>query len=492
MTVEIVNSVRSTLKPSDHPYLNNAWTPNFEEINAADMTIIGDLPNDIDGVYARNTENPVHEPIGRYHPFDGDGMIHSMSFRDGKAEYRNRFVRTKGLLAEAEAGHSLWTGLMESPREGQRPGWGAHGWLKDTSSTDVVAHAGKLLSTFYQCGDGYRLDPYTMEQLGTESWVPSDGISSHPKLDERSGELLFFNYSMKAPYMQYGVVGADNQLKHLVPIELPGPRLPHDMAFTDNYSILNDLPLFWDPEKLARGIFSTQLFPELPSRFAIIPRFGQPGDIKWFEAETTYVLHWLNAFEEGDEVVLDGYFQDQPDPGYNADAPAGYGRMMAFLNKDNYKPRLHRWRFNLKTGETREQRLDDQTLEFGMMNQRFAGLPYRYGYSTVPTPGWLLFDGLAKHDLQTGGKELTAFGEQRFGGEAVFAPRTNATLEDDGYLVTFVTDMIEDQSECVLYDASDLSVGPICRIILPHRICSGTHGTWAHGSDIRAAGRNLL
>jgi carotenoid cleavage dioxygenase len=39
-----------------------------------------------------------------------------------------------------------------------------------------------------------------------------DGISAHPKVDEATGELLFFNYSKQAPYMHYGVVGADNHV----------------------------------------------------------------------------------------------------------------------------------------------------------------------------------------------------------------------------------------------------------------------------------------
>ena len=184
MGIERIATVTSTIKANDHPYMNGAWRPTYTEYNATDLEVIGAIPRDIDGVYVRTTENPVHEPIGRYHPFDGDGMIHIMSFTDGKAEYRNRFVRTKAFEAEAEAGGSLWAGLMESPARSLRKGWGAQGSLKDASSTDVVVHAGKILSTFYQCGEGYRLDPYTLEQFGTESWTPLDGISAHAKLDE--------------------------------------------------------------------------------------------------------------------------------------------------------------------------------------------------------------------------------------------------------------------------------------------------------------------
>lgn len=110
--------------------------------------------------------------------------------------------------------------------------------------------------------------------------------------------------------MHYGVVGADNKLKHYIPVELPGPRLPHDMAFTKNFSILNDFPQFWLKEAIKQKLYIPVYDDSMPARFAVLPRYGNPEDIKWFEAENTYVLHFLNAFEDGDEVVMDGYFQE--------------------------------------------------------------------------------------------------------------------------------------------------------------------------------------
>ena len=487
MAIELVNTIQSTIEDFNHPYLSGAWSPGFSEYNATGMEVIGEIPCDIDGVYVRNTENQIHEAIGRYHPFDGDGMIHAISIVDGKAEYRNRFVRTKGFEAEQVAGKSLWAGLVEHPERSTRPGWGAQEWLKDSSSTDVIVHAGRILSTFYQCGEGYRLDPYTLEQYGTESWVPERGISAHTKLDVATGELIFFNYSKHAPHYHYGVVGADNCLKHYIPIEVPGPRLPHDIAITENYTIVNDLPLFWDPEALRRGVHAVRFFPDIASRFGIIPRYGAPDSIRWFEADPTYVLHWTNAYEEGDEIILDGYFQEHPEPANHPAAPPGYERMMAYLDQELLGARLHRWRFNMKTGETREQRLDDRTLEFGVINQEYGGRPYRYVYSAIPKPGWFLFDGLCKHDVDSGRSWSMSFGEERYGSEAGFAPRVDAQGEDDGYLVSFVTDLIEDRSECVIVDATDIESGPVARIILPGRISSGTHATWAQGDDIRAA-----
>ena len=487
MSITREKAVKHTLKPSLHPYLNGPWTPNTEEYTATDMEVIGKIPSDIDGVYVRNTENPTLEAIGNYHPFDGDGMLHAMSFKDGKAEYRNRFVRTKGFVAEQEAGEAIWTGIANDPELSKRPGWGAQGYVKDSSSTDVVIHAGEILSTFWQCGDGYRLDPYTLEQRGTESWTPLDGISAHPKVDESTGELLFFNYSKHPPYQHYGVVDKNNKLIHYTAVPTPGPRLPHDMAFTKNYSILVDLPLFWDPELLKEGHHHARYYPNTPTRFGIIPRYGNAEDVMWFEAEPTYVLHWMNAYEDGDEIILDGYFQENPDPQPLPNMPKSVGKLMANVDENSFQSKLHRWRFNLKTGAVSEEHLDDRILEFGSFNQQYAGRKTQYLYSTWTKPGWFLFSGIVKHDFDSGESWSLPFGEDRFGSEAPFAPRVNAKDEDDGYLVSFITDMKKNRSECILVDAKDIEAGPVCQIILPHRICSGTHATWASGSSIREA-----
>jgi carotenoid cleavage dioxygenase len=288
---------------------------------------------------------------------------------------------------------------------------------------------------------------------------------------------MFFNYSKHAPYMHYGLVGPDNRLKVLQPIDLPGPRLPHDMAFTERFVILNDLPVFWDADLLGRNIHAVRLHEGLPSRFAILPREG--GTPRWFEAAPTYVLHWLNAYEDGDEVVLDGYFQDEPMPPPRADAPPGFGHMMAYLDEMSFRPHLHRWRFNLRDGSTREEVLDPRIMEFGMINGRYAGRRYRYAYSTLPEPGWFLFNGFVKSDLETGASAEYRLPPGVFASEAPFAPRRGATAEDDGYLVSFLIDENRQSSECVLLDARRIEDGPVCRIALPHKISSGTHAVWA-------------
>ena len=63
------------------------------------------------------------------------------------------------------------------------------------------------------------------------------------------------------------------------------------------------------------------------------------------------------------------------------------------------------------------------------------------------------FDGVMKYDNESGVTTEYLYGANRHGGEAVFAPKVGAVSEDDGYLVCFVHDEAENQSECHIIDA---------------------------------------
>ncbi len=493
MHAQLVATRRSTLPVDDtHPYRTGAWRPMVNEWNAEPEVVHGEIPTDLDGMYLRNTENPLHPAITAYHPFDGDGMVHLIEFRDGRAAYRNRFIRTDGLEAEADSDVQLWSGFIEMPADAHRTdGWGIRGRMKDASSTDVVVHRGEALTSFYFCGDLYRIDLSTGDTLGKETWngdIPAWGVSAHPKVDPRTGELLFFAYSKEEPHLRFGVVGPDGVVQHTTDVALPGPRLPHDMAFTEHHVILNDFPLYWRPELLEAGIHAPRFDRNLPSRFAVVRRDGT-GPVRWFEADPTYVLHFVNAYEVGDEIVLDGFFQGCPLPSAkgatNLEEAAFRG-----LALDNLQTVLHRWRFDLRTGATTEEHLSGRYTEFGMLNATALTTPHRYVYAATGDPDRFLFNGLVKHDLVAGTETAIALEPGVFCSETVLAPRVGSTGEDDGYLVTFTMDLNADASYCVIYDAADPAAGPVCRLRLPERISSGTHATWAARSEL--AGASML
>ncbi len=465
----------------ENPYLQGQFAPVEREIQADSLPVIGEIPADLCGVFLRNGPNSARPPRGRYHWFDGDGMIHAVAFQDGRASYRNRWVRTAGLEAERLAGRAIWPGYLDRPDPHAPTGSGSDGWLKDTANTDVVFHNGAVLALWYQCGQPYRLDPRSLETLGREDFCGqlARSVSAHAKVDARSGELIFFDYATRAPYLVHHVASARGDRLHSVPIPLPGPRLPHDMAITENHSILMDLPLFWDPSLLARGVHKLEFHPELPSRFAILPRHGDADSVRWFEAEPTYLYHVVNAWEEGEEIVMDGCKTLDPLPA----APKGGGPLSRMLATLKLEARLHRWRFNLATGETKEEDLDDRNAEFPTINQARLGRKTRFAYlaGIDGDQETLLFDAVVKADTEAGRVECHRFGPGRFGSESPFAPRHNARDEDDGYLVSFVSDANTGASEVVVLDARQLSAGPLARVQLPQRVPVGFHACWVDG-----------
>jgi len=457
------------------PYLVGDYAPIEQEVAADGLSVTGELPADLVGSYVRNGPNAKLDPKGRYHWFDGDGMLHALRFDGGKASYRNRWVRTAGLAADEQAGAAQWSGLMETTRDNPK---GAP--YKDTANTDVSYHNGSLMCLWYICGVPYRVDANTLETIGPDTFGRDKPmlVSAHNKVDERTGEMMFFNYGPRPPFMQYGVLGADGALKHLTDVALPGPRLPHDMAVSENYSILMDLPVFFRPEAIKQKRWLVDFHRDMPSRFGILPRHGDGDTVKWFEAEPCYIYHTINAWEEGSEVVMVGCRVRDPIPAMDP-SHGQWARMIANLT---ITAELYEWRFDLETGATKERVLDDRNTEFPAMNNGMLGQKTRYSYNVAlandPT---MRFTALVKYDTDTGAADSYELGPGRSGSEAVFAPRPNATGEDDGYVISFVHDGPADRSDVLVFDAQHISRGPVATIALPQRVPLGFHACWVPG-----------
>lgn len=452
--------------PAVDPYLDGNFAPVRQEITTDSLQVIGQLPPELAGMFVRNGPNPQWQPIGKYHWFDGDGMLHGVHISDGKATYRNRYVQTRGWKIEHEAGKAIWSGFMEPPQMDN-----PYGPYKNTGNTALIWHAGKFLAL----NEGSVPHSITLPELDTiGEYTYNDKLVSaftaHPKVDPVTGEMMFFGYSPAPPYLQYSRVSAAGELLTTVPIEIPVPVMMHDFAITENYTIFMDLPLTFSTERLYRGEPMLMFESDRPSRFGVVPRSGDNSNIRWFESSPCYVFHTLNAYEEGDEVVLIGCRMSSTTVLVDTDNQA---------DSDGNIPRLHQWRFNLKTGTVREQQLDDVAAEFPRVNENLLGRQTRYGYTgklaNTPLP---LFEGVIKYDFSNGKSQTYEFGKGHYGGEAVFAPRPGATTEDDGWLITFVYDESSETSELIVVNAQDITGEPVARVIIPQRVPYGFHGTW--------------
>ena len=458
------------------PLLTGVFAPVFDEVTLTDLPLLkGSIPTNLNGVYLRAGPNARYEPNGRYHPFDGDGMVHAAHFDNGKLTYRNRWVQTDGFEEEALQGHSTHYGIRETlkGRADKR--------LKDTANTDLVGHRGRALALWYMSGDAYEIDPITLQTLGKSKAITQAGgkISAHAKVDEITEEMMFFDYGHEAPYMHYGVVGADGKLKHHVPIDLPGARLPHDMAVTEHYSVLHDLPLFHDPEAMALGRHKIQFYPQMHSRFGVIPRLGASDSIRWFNFTPCYLYHVVNAWEEGDWVVMVGCrYMPCLDAAGNIDAQ----RTAKDVAELAMHARLWVWKMNLQTGATAEHVLNDQrNAEFPTYNARLTGRKTRFGYLVDHSETTILqWAGVRKFDLDTGA-DLGGWSDDSthsWYSEPWFAEADQPTAEDDGYVIAFQWNDALKRQTLDIFDAKNLATGPVAQLVMPVRLPTGFHACW--------------
>ena len=474
------------------PLLTGPYAPVADESVLADLPVLnGAIPHDLNGVYLRAGPNPRFAPNGRYHPFDGDGMIHAAEFRDGRLTVRNRWVRTEAFEREQAAGAATYHGIRETlAGRDDKP-------LKDSANTDLVGHAGKVLALWYMSGDAYEIDPLTLATLGKQRAIAGSRagrgkISAHAKCDEVTGELMYFDYGNEAPYMHYGVLGPDGRSMHHVPIPLPGARLPHDMAVTEHYSILHDLPLFHDEEARKIGRHKIDFHPELPTRLGVIPRFGKTEELRWFEFSPCFLYHVVNAWEESDErgdgwitMVACRYM-----PAMKADGAIDAQRTAKNVADLVMTARLWMWRMNVKTGACEERCLDAaRNVEFPTCNSALTGRRIRHGYLVDQHDTTVLqWNGIRKYDLESGAS-LSAWtddAEASWYSEPWFAAADHPQAEDHGYVIAFQFNAKTQAQTLDIFDARDLNHGPVAQVAMPRHIPTGFHGCWMAASRIPA------
>ena len=453
-----------------NPFLNGNFAPWRMEGDGADLEVDGEIPRDLAGTYYRNGPNPAYEPLGRYHWFDGDGMIHSIRIADGRAFYRNRYVRSDGLREEQAAGSALFPGLLSlSATEAPR--------FKNTANTNIVFHGGRLLA-LVESSLPTELAPATLDTIGVYDFAGRLGgpMTAHPKIDATTGDMHFFGYSPFPPYLQYHRADASGALVESHAIDAPWPSMIHDFAITAGHVIFLVCPIVFSFENLSHGkpLFSWE--PERGTRIGVMPMGGGHAAVRWLETDACFVFHPMNAYEDAHEIVLDTARYEQllfMSPKAARD-PDWRGKNVA---------RLHRWRIDLEKGVVRGEALDDGDGEFPRVDERRLGRKCRFGYlAATGSEGnetlHPVFTAIRKYDLERGTFETRAFGRGNGAGEPLFVPRCADAAEDDGYVVALVYDRARNASDFLILDARNLSGEPIATVRVPHRVPYGFHGNW--------------
>jgi carotenoid cleavage dioxygenase len=450
-----------TVTESTNPYLEGNFAPVRREVTAwaDELTVAGVIPPELNGRFLRNGPNPVGSPEpSTYHWFTGDGMVHGIRLRDGRAEwYRNRWVRS---AAVADA-------LGEEPRLGP-----THAGMDFGPNTNVIGHAGR---TFALVEAGAR--PYELtDELDTVGpcdfgGTLSGGYTAHPKRDPLTNELYAVSYFWGwGNDIEVTVLDHEARVRSSRRVAMGGPVSVHDTAITQRHIVLFDLPVLFDMERAAQGLsFPYRWYDDYPARIGLLPRDGDSTEVIWHEIDPCYVFHPMNAYDDTDgTVVLD---------------VVRHASMFrtAFLGPNEGPPTLERWHLDTRGGPVKEDRLDDRGQEFPRIDERRVGLPHRYGYCvTVGEKHGIVGteSALLRHDLVAGTSERRTYSAGTTLGEAVFVPRAPDAPEGEGWVMVLVHGGDTGTSSLQILAAEDIGGPPQAVITLPQRVPAGFHGNW--------------
>lgn len=447
---------RKRMTAGDHPFLTGIHRPMDRELTLEDLPVTGTIPPALDGRYLRIGPNPAKPEAKGYHWFTGDGMVHGIAIRDGKALwYRNRWIRSKRVAEE--------TGMPAAP--GPR-----HGGF-DTVNTNVIGIAGRTWALVEASSYPVELS----DTLDEQTYNPFDdtlhgSFTAHPHRDPLTGESHAICYEATQPdVVRHVVLSAEGQVTREQPIRVQhGPSI-HDCAITARYALILDLPVTFSMKALIGGhSLPYRWNPEHQARVGLLPRDGDAAEVIWVDAPQSYIFHVANAYDLPDgRVVLDACVYDT----MFAEMTGGpEGRSLG----------LERWTIDPVAKTVNRRTLDIAPQEFPRPDERFFGQPYRYAFTmALPAGDFAIGETkLYKHDLIDGGREVHEFGEGRYPGEFVFVPRDDDAAEGDGWLIGLVVDLPQETTDLVILDATRFAEPPVAAIRVPHRVPPGFHGNW--------------
>jgi all-trans-8'-apo-beta-carotenal 15,15'-oxygenase len=480
-------------------------TNDQSDVYSKGSSITGKIPKDLRGTLYRN--GPAKFEVGKVlvkHPWDGDGMITAISISDNGVWFRNRFVRTKGYLAEQAAGRVLYRGTFGTQKPG---GWIANAFdlsMKNVANTGVVHWDNKLFA-FWEAGVPYQLNPSNLSTFGPTQFqgaIPRGGnFTAHPKVDPCTGSLIGFStkaFPRGGTEITFHEMKPGFQWRKSVKTMIPGFGFYHDFGVTENYYVLFQGPLQFDPLPFILGVRPVadciHSCLEKPAKIILISRNsvteeGYASHVHLLSTETGFVFHFANAYEEEmgdgeralivDLVKVRRYYAAELKTDRSQDP-------CLYENLEERVPKSCLYRYVISIGKGNPFILDQLALssrqvEFPGIHPSFISKHHSFLYASTSglLDGVAPFQGIVKVDVHNHHKEQVWIPKSHeFAGEPLFVPSPTWKEDDQGYLLTVVYDGSRHLSYLAILDAQHISDGPICRVDFPIHIPHGLHGCW--------------
>lgn len=519
----------------------SAYKTVFQEVPFAScQPSFGQLPSDLKGTYYRAgpamfsagsivpprksivqpKQPPVEDGVDPsrmvLHPFEGDGAVLGVTLVDGSVSVRYRYVRTAAFTNERKKGQRLYTGMDETRRS---PNPLANDWpvplfghhlqpglnkkRKNTSNTRAI-YWGKRLLTLWQGGQPYKLNAIALStegrsRLGGAIRRDEDPLSGKMVVDAAKERAIFFGLEPSGKKSTLTMYEFDKSFRLVeekggrYAVDVPGFCVANDFAATENYSVFVypkvtytglSLLISGDPGKVLK-------IETGPATLALIPRAASKRAVKTLEVPVDDLsdanLQFVNAYEDGDDVVLDAIRSDVSNSHSSGSSPWPWASSLEAYRKNASKKSLWRYTINTKSGSITKELLVDEHCVFGTINPASSAQRHRFVYFTIGALGNQVAppQGLARFNVETRQLDTWLPESYEFCGEPMFAPAEAKDSEEDGYLLSVMYNGKTKQSELIVLQAKNVASGPITRIPLGLAVPHGLFGCFASGEEAR-------
>jgi beta,beta-carotene 9',10'-dioxygenase len=459
------------------------------EIALDDLPVQGRIPDWLTGTLLRNGPGTLRVGEQRYrHWFDGLAMLHKFSFSGGSVAYANKFLDTQAYRAAEKSGQISYSEFATDPCRSMFARVMAvfDPQISDNAKVSLTRHADHYLA-LAETPIQVEFDPETLKTAGVfayEENAVGQTTTVHPHFDAGDMYNLVTRYHRVSHYRIYRV-GANGTPARISNVPVKQPSYMHSFGMSERYFILTEFPLVVNPISLLLWlrpyIENFKWKPERGTPFWVLDR--KTGEVvARFDSDPFFAFHHVNAFEEGDDLVVD--IVAYPDNGVIS---AFYLNRLRDDASEIPFGNLRRYRLPLKGNSNGKRSRRHQHVSYETISDVCMELPrfdyarynmrgdYRYVYAssihTQHRQGF--YNQLAKVDIQSQTAQ-TWYEAGCYPGEPVFVGAPNRTNEDDGVLLSVVLDAEQGKSFLLVLDAA--SLGEIARAYVPQPILFGYHG----------------
>jgi len=443
------------------------------EADVFECEVEGEIPPELEGAYYRTGGDRQYPTLEEDIILNGDGLASMFRFENGHVSFRSRFVQTERFKREREARRRLYGHYRNKHTDDE-----AVSNLPErdnTGNTYAFNHHGELYM-LREDSRPYRLDPETLEtiEVGRFGALGSTALTAHPKIDPKTGEWWSYGVFARGEPTTDASLHVFDSTGRLVREEwfhTPYPGLSHDWGVTREHLVFPIMPLTADDKRLRAGGQYYQYDADLPSAWGIMPRNGSASQMRWFSIPGIVMGHVMNAYTEGNCVILD--------------TPVSPGNCFSFF-KDKHgnlpslpetTTQLTRIVFDLAKSDAEAVSLHPVNGAFGDMpriDDRYAMEKYRVGYFAWRDMPQM---GVGQIDWETGELKLHEL-QGAAAQEPLFVPRSADAPEGDGFVLSVVDRFAEKRTDLLILDGNDISRPPIATVKLPFAMPMAFHGSW--------------